>query len=459
MLRMDLGELARAAEAQIIGGVLPIEVTAVSTDTRTLPSSALFVALRGENFDGHDFIETAVHKGAQALLVEEESSAAHSVPQLLVEDSLKSMGRMATQVRSHLDGPVVAVTGSNGKTSTKEMIAALMATRFEVLSTKGNYNNLIGLPLTLFGLEESHEAAVLEMGMNVPGEIEALTEIARPTIGVITNVAGAHLEGLGSLEAVAQAKGELFASLSDNAIAVINTDDPLVNTICRGYLKAQQQITFGGSQECDVRIVGVDTDAKGTKVSMEIQGEAFDFVLPLVGRHHGHNAAAAAAVGLACGLSAKEIAEGLTKVALPGGRFKILSVEPRGWTLIDDTYNANPASMHAAFETFADLPAQRRIAVLGDMYELGAETKAAHAGVGQDAVEHGVDVVIAVGEYHMDTISGLDSAAADAHGFSTNEEAIEFLEGILKSGDWVLVKGSRGMRMETIVNALSGGQD
>jgi UDP-N-acetylmuramoyl-tripeptide--D-alanyl-D-alanine ligase len=458
MLRMDLGELARAAEARVIGGELPIDVTAVSTDSRTLPSSALFVALRGENFDGHDFLQKALAHGACALVVEQECDVDPAVPQLVVENALSSLGEMAAHVRSHIQGPVVAVTGSNGKTTTKEMIAEVLSTQFDVLRTSGNYNNLIGLPLTLFELEAHHNAAVLEMGMNVPGEIGRLTQIAEPTIALITNVAAVHLAGLGSIEGVAKAKGELFKQLNTGAIAIINREDPLIESICVSYLHGQQQINFGFGNTCDVQISDVRMTQNTTYARLRIESASFDLRLPLVGYHHALNAASAAAVGLAAGVPGERMVDALGRVEVPGGRFKIREIEEKGLVVVDDTYNANPASMQAAFMTLAQLPANRRVAVLGDMYELGEKSNAEHVEVGRTLAQHGFDALVAVGGFSEHLAAGASAAGVDAHAFETVEDAISFLETFLEQGDWVLVKGSRGMKMERIVNGLLGGQ-
>ncbi|MBI5511900.1 MAG: UDP-N-acetylmuramoyl-tripeptide--D-alanyl-D-alanine ligase [Deltaproteobacteria bacterium] len=459
MAAWDLGALARAAEAQIVGGALPVSVEAVGTDTRSLPPASLFVALRGERFDGHAFVAAAVNAGARAVLVDERGSAdlgAVSVPRLVVRDTLTALGDIAREVRRRIGRPLVAVTGSNGKTTTKELLYAALSARGPVHKTTGNLNNLVGLPLTMLAWPTAAWAAVLEMGMSAPGEIARLTEIAAPTVGVITNVGPAHLSGLGTVADVGRAKGELYTGLSPEATAVVNADDPVLAAVAVPLLGARKRLTFGSSRAADVRVVGQRLRGETSSVDLEVLGRPCRLTIPLVGAHNAMNAAAAVAGALALGLTAGEIQAAIGGVVVPGGRLRAVRIEAKGIHLIDDTYNANPASMQAAFLALAQLSQGRRVAVLSDMLELGPDAPALHYGVGKAAAVSGVHLVLTVGEHAAEIARGATEAGAHASHCGSLAELCQTLDRVLTAGDWVLVKGSRGMRMERVVAHLEG---
>ncbi len=462
MRRWELGSLARAAEAEITGGVLPESVGAVGTDSRSLPPDCLFVALRGERFDGHAFVGAAINAGARAVVVDRaghEKLGKLAVPALVVQDTQRALGDMAAAARRSLRQPVVAVTGSNGKTTTKEMIASILAERGPVHRTSGNLNNLIGLPLTVFAWPTEAWAAVLEMGMNVPGEIARLTDIAAPDVGVITMVAAAHLEGLGSLEAVGRAKGELFAHLGEGATAIVNADDEMVQQVAVPLLGARPRLSFGTARHADVRILAHAPRGTGVDLSLSIREVKVSVRLPLAGAHNARNAAAAAAAASALGLTPAQIAVGLEKVRVPGGRLRVIQKTPRGVRVLDDSYNANPASMKAAFATLADLAqGGRRFAVLGDMFELGPTAPALHREVGEAAAASGVTRVLALGPHSAEVARGAVAAGGAAQSFDDLDSLLRDLDAELRSGDWVLVKGSHGMKMERVVQHLEGGR-
>ncbi len=462
MKGLDLGALARAAEAQVVGGPLPEGVRAVGTDSRALPPDCLFAALRGERFDGHGFVKQAVQQGARAVLIDARGAAELGelpVPRLIVADTQKALGDMARALRRAWKKPVAAVTGSNGKTTTKEMLAAALAERGPVHRTAGNLNNLIGLPLTVFAWPSDAWAGVLEMGMNVPGEIARLTEIAEPDVGVITMVGPAHLEGLGSVDGVGRAKGELFAGLPEGATGVVNLDDQVIVRVAAPLLAKRRRLTFGRSPKADVAVLSTSPRPAGLAARLAVQGEPLELELPLVGAHNALNAAAALAAGLALGLSARELARGLSKTAVPGGRLRMARGEARGIGLIDDTYNANPASMRAAFAALGDVAGgARRVAVLGSMYELGKEAAALHHEVGLEAARSGVAWLLALGEHGPELARGAEAGGARGAAFPDIEALMKALDAGLKKGDWVLVKGSRGMKMERVVRFLEGGQ-
>lgn len=458
-----LDELARASQAELRGGGLPAHIESVGTDSRSLPPRSLFVALRGEKFDGHEFIQQALDSDCLALMVDKKGAevldglSSESIPTLVVDDTLFGYGELASFHRRQMARPVAAVTGSNGKTTTKELIAAALNSRGQVHKTAGNFNNLIGVPRTILDWKKDAWAAVVEMGMNIPGEIERLTQMAAPDVGVITNVAGAHLEGLGSLAGVARAKGELFASLPPNAVGVVNLDDPMICSVCLPLLATRPRLTFGRDDAADVRILEYVSTKTGCIVRLSIQGHGFDFPVPLFGVHQASNVAAAVAVALALGSRPAAIQAGLAGVAVPGGRCRVFMQSGRN--LIDDSYNANPASMFAAFETMAVLAgSNRRLAALGSMFELGDDAAELHFQVGEKAGKSGIDEVFALGPWAKELAAGAKAAGAKGHAFEEINDLTGHLGESLKDGEWLLVKGSRGMRMERVFDALDMGK-
>lgn len=457
MTDWDLGALARAAGSETVGGALPMRIAAVGTDTRSLPPSSLFVALRGERFDGHRFLGEAVKRGAQAVLVDRGGVALAKdigVPALVVADTLVALGDMARWARRYLAKTVVGVTGSNGKTTTKEMIAAVLAQRGPVHKTQGNFNNAIGLPLTVLGWPEGTWAGVLEMGMSEPGEIARLCEIAAPDVGLITMVGQAHLEQLGNRHNVAQAKAELFDKLPTGGIGIINLDDPWVVRVAVPLLGKRARLSFGRDARADVRLLGAVAADDHVRIHLSIASETVDVLVPIPGPHNAMNAAAAAAVGYALGIDSQNIAAGLTQLVIPGGRMHVVR-RPAGVSYIDDTYNANPDSMLAGLEALASMAtAGRRIAVLGDMLELGPSSPQLHREVGRQASRAGVSHVFALGENAVETVAGVREGGAWAQAYDTVETLCADLERTLAPGDFVLVKGSRGMKMERVVAHL-----
>lgn len=451
---MRLAEAARMVGGELRGA--DAVFTAVSTDTRTLTPGALFVALRGPNFDGHDFVEQARAAGAVAAMVSRAVPTA--LPLLVVEDTRLALGRLAAAHRAAHNLPLVAVTGSNGKTTVKEMVAAILAQRAPVLATQGNLNNDIGVPLTLLRLAPEHGFAVIEMGANHPGEIAYLTRIARPTVALVTNAGPAHLEGFGSLEGVARAKGEIYEGLSADGVAVINADDayaPLWDELNR----ARRRVHFGLNAAAEVR-------ADPASIRFELQDErlctAFRLIVPngetdvrlaLAGRHNVRNALAAAAAAIALGLGLEEIRAGLEGMRPVPGRLQ-LKAGRNGARVIDDTYNANPASFQAGIEVLAACPGTRCL-VLGDMAELGADAPQLHRQVGEQARRAGIERLYAVGEQSRAAVEGF--GAGGCH-YADHGELMAALQNELGPGTVVLVKGSRRMRMERVVEALMGAQ-
>jgi UDP-N-acetylmuramoyl-tripeptide--D-alanyl-D-alanine ligase len=458
MASWDLGALARAAGSDLVGGTLPERIAAVGTDSRSLPPASLFVALRGDRFDGHDFVVQAQEQGAAAVMVDRagaDKASGLRVPRLVVADTMVALGEMARFARQSLGKKVVGVTGSNGKTTTKEMVAAVLSTRGPVHKTTGNLNNHIGLPLTVLAWPEDTWAGVLEMGMSGLGEIAHLADLVAPDVAVITMVGPAHLQQLGTLENVARAKGELFEHLPAAGVGVVNVDDPLVVAVSSPLLGARRRLTFGRAAGADVRLVEATSIDAGVRARFEVQGRAVEALLPIPGPHNAMNAAGALAVGLALGVSPLDAVAGLANLTVPGGRMRIVR-RPGGVSTIDDSYNANPASMIAAFAALASVAEGRRIAVLGDMLELGSTSPDLHRQVGRAAAEAGIDLVLGLGTLAAYIVEGAREGGAEARGFSDMAPLLADLDRVLTEGDFVLVKGSRGMKMERAVAHLAG---
>ncbi|MDX1432926.1 MAG: UDP-N-acetylmuramoyl-tripeptide--D-alanyl-D-alanine ligase [Gammaproteobacteria bacterium] len=417
----------------------------VGTDTRTITGTQLFVALEGPHHDGHDYLDEASRRGAAAAMVRADAECA--LPAIRVPDTLAGLGQLAAAWRARFDVPVIAVTGSNGKTTVKEMCAAIMRAAYPVLATRGNLNNEIGLPLTLLELDDSHRVAVVEMGANHPGEIQRLARLARPHVGVITQCAPAHLEGFGSVEGVARAKGELLANLDARGTAVINADDDWCG-LWRTLAGRRDVVTFGFGEDADVRAEWF-ADGPGSRVALHTPAGVLEVALALPGRHNAANAAAATAAALALGTPAQAVVEGLESVRPVPGRLAPRRLRDGLW-LIDDTYNANPTSLEAALAVLAEFPAPRWL-VLGDMLELGEGARDFHAEAGRMARERGVERLLAVGALSRASVEAFGEGARH---YANLDRLIEDLSRDRSSDSAVLVKGSRSMGMERAVAAL-----
>lgn len=457
MIRGHLGEIVGLLGGLLRGADRPF--TGVSIDTRQLTPEALFIALGGSRVDGHAFLAQALERGAAGALVSRFAPDV-PLPQLVVTDVRAALEALAVHWRATFAGPVVALTGSNGKTTVKEMIAAILRTRGEVWATPGNYNNELGVPLSLLGLDPArHEAAVFELGANHAGEIAQLTRWVRPDVGLITQAGRAHLEGFGSLQGVAQAKGELIAGLAPGAVAVINADDafaPYWTTLAPGRV-----VRFGLAPQADVRMdpaacrLAADADGVAQIFLLQTPSGATEVRLGFLGRHNLRNALAAAAVGEALGLSVEAIAAGLAAARPAPGRLNWL-IGTGGVRVVDDTYNANPTSMAAAIDVLAELPGERWL-VIGDMGELGLDAAALHAEMGAYARTQGIDRVYACGPL---SAAAVDAFGAGASHFADQDTLIDGLLGDLghcKALPTLLIKGSRRMAMERVVAALEQG--
>ncbi len=444
---MLLSQAAEMLQARREGADVAFD--AVSTDTRTISKGDLFVALKGENFDGAAFIANAVQAGAVAVVVNADSRIEHAAcPLLRVADTRLALGSLAAHWRKQFEIPLVAITGSNGKTTVKEMLASVLRAHAgndgAVLATKGNLNNDIGMPLTLLKLRSSHRYAVIEMGMNHPGEIDYLTRLACPDVALVNNAASAHLAGLGTVEAVADAKGEIFAGLVQRGVAVINADDEFAQK-WRAAAGSHRIVDFGLDPQASVR---ASWQAQNFGAYMEVatpQG-GFAVELQVPGAHNVRNALAATAAAIALNVPLTAIAAGLKSFGGVAGRLQ-RKVALRGATLIDDTYNANPASLHAALEVLARAPGQK-ILVLGDMGELGADAARFHAEIGTEARSLGIQKIFALGDL---SAYAVDEFGAGATHFKRLEDLLACLEQNLDAESTVLVKGSRFMKMERVV--------
>lgn len=442
-----------------------------STDTRSLKTGEVFIALRGEHFDGHAFLEAARERGAGLAIVDEAwmdgGGAVDDLPLLVVPDALRAYGLIAAAHRGRFDIPVIAIAGSNGKTSTKELVADLLATRYQVLRTEGNLNNLIGVPATLLRLGPEHEAAVVEIGTNMPGEIAQLCEILRPTHGLVTNVGREHLELLGSLEGVAEEETALFRYLEEHGgVPFVNMDDPYLARFARHLPHA---VGYGRSAKSDVRGKAGRLDADGAP-SLTIRDTRKDGAVPIIvqlrtpGVHTAQNAVAAAAVALTLRVTPSKVARALSEFrprTYAAGYARLAVVRaPDGTTVLNDTYNANPDSVLVALATLAAMrpaPGGRRIAVLGDMKELGASSAAEHERIGRELLSlRKIDLVLFHGADMRKACTAMKRGGGEGRAFHYADKGklIRAVEKLLTPADLILVKGSRTMRMEDVVQSV-----
>jgi UDP-N-acetylmuramoyl-tripeptide--D-alanyl-D-alanine ligase len=456
---MHLSDVIEAVRGELVQGSSNIEISGVSIDSRSIKPGDLFFAFPGERVDGHDFLEQVFDQGAAAAVISHQVNFQNRAALIMVADPLTALQDLAYYYRRLYSIPVVAVTGSTGKTTTKDLIAGVLEQRFKVLKTSGNYNNEIGLPLTLLQLNHSHQIAVLEMAMRGRGQIAALCELSCPQVGVITNIGKTHLELLGSHEAIALAKGELLQALPSDGWAVLCGEDPW--QVKLSEMVSGEVIFYGYSDHCTVSASQVVLDnLDGVEFNLSTPAGQRTCFLPLPGAHNVTNALAAAAVGHRFGLTLQEIAAGLQSASLTGMRLEVKE-EKDGVMIIDDSYNASPSSTIAALKLLAESGGERTIAVLGDMYELGEETVDGHRQVGKEAVALQIDCLCTVGQLAREIAKGAINAGMDSdliYVYQEKTEAVSFLRSYLQKGDVVLIKGSRGMKMEEIVAAIQDGE-
>jgi UDP-N-acetylmuramoyl-tripeptide--D-alanyl-D-alanine ligase len=455
---VTVAELTEACKGRLMSGDPKVRISSFSTDTRTLKQGDLFIALRGKTFDGHDFLQGALKRGAVGVVI--SSSPQIPLPAgcvvIQVRDTEWALGEMANLWRRRYLVQVVAITGTNGKTTTKEMSGSVLRKRYRVLTSPGNLNNLIGLPLSLFQLRQDHEVAVLELGMSARGEIHRLAEIAEPDVGVITNIGEAHLEFLGSVGEVAEAKGELLPFLAGERLAILNLDDPYLGGLLprvRGRL-----LTFGLNSSADVRGEQIRIMKGGrTHFTLVTGGRRVRVHLNAPGYPSVYNALAAAAVGFAFGLDLELIVAGLEEAK--GATMRMQKIlHPSGAVIVNDAYNANPSSMAVALETFFIMvKGKDAILVLGDMLELGAGAEAAHRRVGAVLGRYRPGRLITLGERAREIGAGAEAAGLDRqriHHCQNHSEAREVLRPYCRPGHWIFLKASRGMHLEKVLEGL-----
>ena len=457
------GEIISPVQGELISGRPESVLAGLSTDSRNIMPGQLFWALKGERYDGHNFLKQAVHMGAAGVVLKKGSHAkltsTNGLVVIAVDDTLKALGDLAHWWRHQHTVQVAAITGSVGKTTTKEMAASILGLDAVTLKNKGNFNNLVGLPLTLFLLEEAHGKAVLEMGMNRTGEIARLTEIADPDVGLITNVGRAHLEGLGDIKGVARAKAELLEKLSKDSQAVLNGDDELLMSVASPVRK--EVITYGLRAGNDIRAEKIQNlGREGVSFELKYFGHSEPIKLRIPGFQNVFNALGASGIAICLKESPDHIVKGLNGFEGIKGRFMLVSV-PGGITLVDDTYNSNPSSLKAAFDSVKELVVDtgRVIIGLGEMLELGDETVSAHLEAGSMVTALGAHYFVAIGEHAPEMIEGAVNKGFPperAIEVATPEEMVQKIKDVMKGGDLILLKGSRRMRLEKVAEELKG---
>lgn len=433
------------------------QISAVTIDSRTVTENSLFIAVKGERNDGHDFIKECLDKGAAAV-ISEKIIPDENRPVIVVDSTLKALRDLASFYRSRLNVKVVGITGSVGKTSTKETIASVLATRYRVLKTKGNYNNEIGVPLTVFRITEDDEVAVLEMGISDFGEMERLTAIAKPDICVITNIGQCHLENLGTRDGILKAKTEIFKGMPHNGVAVLNGDDDKLRTV--NQVHGRKTVFFGidnteGIHAGNIISKGLlGTEATLYNVPCADNVLEFNINISVPGRHMVYNAMAAAAVGAALGLTSTQIAEGIASMETIAGRNNIIKTDR--FLILDDCYNANPVSMKSSIDVIS-MAEGRKVCILGDMFELGKDEKLLHYQVGQYIAGSNIDLLITAGELALNIADGArdGNASCDIYTFETRDELMDHLYGLLHDNDNILIKASHGMDFAAIVRMLN----
>lgn len=454
MEKLRADKITSWVNGRLIGNESVI-VDKVSTDTRTLSEGSLFVAIRGEKFDGHNFINEAFKKGAAIVITEEECTVDESSAAIIVEDTVKALGELAKNYIKTFDITVIGITGSVGKTTTKEMIAQVLSTQYNVHKTMGNFNNHIGLPLSVLNLNRHHSVAVFEMGMNAMGEIDYLSRIIQPDIGIITNIGISHIEKLGSRQNILRAKLEIIKGMKENSVLILNGDDELLSGL-EGLLP--MPVTFYGINEnCNVQAYGIESmGEKGVRFTVNIRNSDVEIFLPVPGIHNVSDALAAVACGLELGITNENIQKGLIQYSHEKMRLNI--IQYGNVKVINDAYNAAPSSSVAALAVLKEVAGSRRsIAVLGDMFELGEYSTEAHRDVGACVAHENIDYLIAIGELAKDYALGAIEAGMDKNRieyFTDAQNAEIYLKELIEPFDVVLFKGSRGMHLDKVIENI-----
>ncbi|XCP85741.1 UDP-N-acetylmuramoyl-tripeptide--D-alanyl-D-alanine ligase [Roseburia hominis] len=453
MKNMTLLNIVAACQGTYCGdnSLLDQEITGVAIDSRKAGAGFLFVPIKGARVDGHTFIPQVMEKGALATLSQEDLGET-DYPYIRVASCEKALQRLAAFYRNSLDIKVVGITGSVGKTSTKEMIASVLSQKYHVLKTEGNYNNEIGLPLTIFNIREEHEVAVLEMGIDHFGEMHHLASMSQPDICVITNIGLAHVENLGSRDGILQAKTEVFEHLKPGASVILNGDDDKLSTITE--VQGKKPIFFGMSdQHCAYADQIQNLGLKGTSCTLHLADMDLQVHIPVPGNHMIYNALAGACCGAALGLTAEEITRGIETMKTIAGRTNL--IETDSFLIIDDCYNANPVSMKSSLDVLA-YGLGRTVAVMGDMFELGPKERELHYNTGAYAAQKGIDVICCIGDLSKDAYEGAKALAKDSAVlyFETRDDFLDKIKNVVRKGDTILVKASNGMKFPAIVECL-----
>jgi len=450
-------EIVKAVDGKLISGSLEAQFSSITTDSRTVNNGDFFIPLVGEKFDGHDYILSSFEKGAAGCITHRDISGIDGKVIIKVENTLAALRKLAAYYRQKFDIPFVGITGSVGKTSTKDMVYSVLSQKYNVLKTQGNFNNEIGVPLTVFNLESIHEAAVVEMGMSGLGEISRLTSIVKPDIAIITKIGLSHIEKLGSRQNILKAKMEILEGLKDNGLVILNGDDNLLYGL-KDLLK-HRTVFYGMEDGLDYQAYNISSQGEmGTSFEITVGNDNYKVHVPAPGIHNIHNALAAIAAGIELKIPMNDIIKGIGEF-LPG-KMRLNIIDLNGIKIINDAYNASPQSMEVAINVLKDVAGvnSRTIAVLGDMLELGDYSAKAHRDVGRYAVSKDVDYIFAVGEKSKYIVEGAIEAGAGkdrVKHFSSNSEAGRFLIDFTEPGDVLVVKGSRGMKMEEIVGLLT----
>ena len=454
MNRLSIFQIAEFAGASVSAGDGNVSIDKISTDSRTLKRGELFFALRGENFDGHKFVEAAVKAGAAGVIVDLSwnGKVSESVAIIRVEDTLQAYQNLASNYRKSLPLRVLAITGSNGKTSTKDFAAAVLGRRFHVTRTEGNFNNHVGLPRTMLEATAQDEVAVWEIGMNHPGEVAMLAKLAAPDAAIITNIGIAHIEFMGSRDAIAAEKGALAEAIGPQGSVILNADDPFTKDIAA---RTRAKVIFAGTAAGTIRAGEITQSSDGSDFTIHEGAHRCRAQLPVPGLHMVQNAMLAVAAGRVFGLSLEESAAGLAAAPLTKARLQVKEIH--GVKFIDDSYNANPDSMKAALRTLVELDVDgKRIAVLGEMRELGDESVRGHREVGEAAAQLGVDQLIAIGEMGAAIAEAAQKAGLEkSRAVRSTSEAAEVLADIAAPGDLVLIKGSRAAQTELVLEEFA----
>ncbi len=452
MDKLSLKEVAQVTGAEKNSDA-EIFFEGVTTDSRKLNNGVLFVALKGENFNGEDFAETSLKKGAAAVLVSKNFNKKIDGVVLKVDDTLKAYREIAGAWRDRFDIPIVAVTGSNGKTTTKDLAAAALNSLGHVLKTSGNFNNEVGVPMTLLELNEKHKAAVVEIGMRGLGQIESLAEVVKPTIGIVTNVSETHIELLGSIENIAKAKGELVEAIKSGGAIILNADNRHTAEMKNLVRDGVKILTYSLEDGADFVAKNILIGSVSTEFTLSFRGREYDFEIPMLGRHNVSNALAAIAAGYAVGLTVPEVQRGFSTLTTTKMRFEVIRRD--GLTIINDAYNASPASMRVAIKTASEVYDGRLIAVLGDMLELGDISEQIHREIGEELVENKFDVLITLGELgKFIAVGARDAGLENVYTFDTHEAAAKKILELVRDGDTILFKASHVMHMEKIIELI-----